>query len=141
MASENSIVIKRVFSASAERVFAAWTEVELLKQWMGPGKVTVSVAEVDLRVGGAYKLVMNDPEGATHIPSGTYEEIVPNEKLVFTWSWANADEVTRVTVELRELGDNETELTLTHVGFAETGVRDHHEECWKGCLDKLPAAL
>ena len=69
MASENSIVIKRVFAASAERVFAAWTQTDLLKQWMGPGPVTVSVAEVDLVVGGAYKLVMNNPEGGTHIPS------------------------------------------------------------------------
>jgi uncharacterized protein YndB with AHSA1/START domain len=141
MASENSIVIKRVFAASAERVFAAWTQSDLLKQWMGPGPVTVSVAEVDLVVGGAYKLVMNDPEGGTHIPSGTYEEIVANEKLVFSWSWADSDEVTRVTIELREVGNNETELTLTHVGFAATEVRDHHEEGWNGCLDKLATAL
>ena len=51
MTSENSIVITRVFAASAERIFAAWTEPDLLKQWMGPGEVTVSIAEVDLTVG------------------------------------------------------------------------------------------
>ena len=141
MTFENSIVIKRVLPASAERVFAAWTESDLLKRWMGPGAVTVSEAQVDLSVGGAYRIVMNDPKGETHIPSGTYEEIVPNEKLVFNWSWANVEEITRVTVELREISDNETELTLTHVGFAKTDVRDHHEEGWNGCLDKLPAAL
>ena len=78
---------------------------------------------------------------STHIPSGTYEEIVANEKLVFSWSWADSDEVTRVTIELREVGNNETELTLTHVGFAVTEVRDHHEEGWNGCLDKLAKAL
>ncbi len=141
MPTEISLVIKRTFAASAERVFAAWTQAELLKQWMGPGAVTVSVAEVDLTVGGAYKLVMNNPEGGTHIPSGSYEEIVLNEKLVFSWSWTDSDEITHVTIELREIGNNETELTLTHVGFAETGVRDHHEEGWNGCLDKLPAVL
>ena len=141
MSTENSLVIKRTFAASAERVFAAWTQPELLKQWMGPGPVTVSEAEVDLSVGGAYQLVMNDPKGDTHIPSGSYEEIVPNEKLVFNWTWANVEEVTRVTVELREIGDNETELTLTHTGFAEKEARDHHEEGWNGCLDKLPPAL
>jgi uncharacterized protein YndB with AHSA1/START domain len=141
MSTENSLVIKRTFAASAERVFAAWTRPELLKQWMGPGPVTVSEAEVDLSVGGAYRLVMHDPKGDTHIPSGTYEEIVPNEKLVFNWTWANVEEVTRVTVELREIGDNETELTLTHTGFAEKEARDHHEEGWNGCLDKLPPAL
>ncbi len=141
MSTGNSLVIKRTFAASAERVFATWTQPELLKQWMGPGPVTVSEAEVDLSVGGAYRLVMNDPKGDTHIPSGTYEEIVPNEKLVFNWTWANVEEVTRVTIELREISDNETELTLTHVGFAEKDARDHHEEGWNGCLDKLPPAL
>ena len=59
MATENSIVITRVFAAPAERIFAAWTDSELLKQWMGPGPVTVSIAEVDLTVGGSYTLVMN----------------------------------------------------------------------------------
>ena len=141
MATENSIVITRVFAAPAERIFAAWTDSELLKQWMGPGSVTVSIAEVDLTVGGSYTLVMNEPKGATHIPSGTYEEIVPNKKLAFNWKWATSDEVTHVAIELREIDDNETELTLTHTGFAETGVRDHHEEGWNGCLDKLPAVL
>ena len=91
MASENSIVITRVFAATAERLFAAWTQSELLKQWMGPGPVTVSIAEVDLTVGGSYTLVMNEPKGATHIPSGTYEEIVPNKKLAFNWKWATSD--------------------------------------------------
>ena len=141
MTSENSIVITRVFAASAERIFAAWTEPDLLKQWMGPGEVTVSIAEVDLTVGGSYTLVINDPKGATHIPSGTYEEIVPNEKLAFSWSWAGSDEVTQVPIELRKIDYNETELTLTHTGFAEAGVRYHHEEGWSGCLAKLPAVL
>lgn len=141
MTSENSIVITRVFAASADRIFAAWTEPDLLKQWMGPGEVTVSIAEVDLTVGGSYTLVINDPKGATHIPSGTYEEIVPNEKLAFSWKWADSEEVTQVAIELRKIDDNETELTLTHTGFAEAGVRDHHEEGWNGCLDKLPSVL
>ena len=141
MATENSIVITRVFAAPAERIFAAWTDSELLKQWMGPGSVTVSIAEVDLTVGGSYTLVMNDPKGATHIPSGTYEEIVPNEKLAFSWSWADSDEVTHVALEMRKIDDNETELTLTHTGFAEASVRDHHEEGWNGCLDKLTKVL
>ena len=51
MSTENSLVIKRNFAASAERVFAAWTRPELLKQWMGPGPVTVAEAEVDLSIG------------------------------------------------------------------------------------------
>jgi uncharacterized protein YndB with AHSA1/START domain len=141
MTNKNLVVIKRTLPASAARVFAAWTDAELLKQWMGPGKVTVSEAEVDLSVGGAYRIVMNDEEGKTHVPSGHYEEIVPNEKLVFSWQWAGIEEVTRVTIELREIGDNKTELTLTHAGINEAEARAHHDEGWNGCLDKMPAIL
>lgn len=46
-----------------------------------------------------------------------------------------------MTIELRETGDNETELTLTHTGFAKEDVRDHHNEGWNASMDKLPAAL
>ena len=62
MSTENSLVIKRTFAASAERVFAAWTRPELLKQWMGPGPVTVSEAEVDLSVGGDWLVESGEAE-------------------------------------------------------------------------------
>ncbi len=139
--TENSLVIKRTFAATPERVYQAWIDPALLTQWMGPGKVIVKEVEADPQVGGAYKIAMENPEGGSHTATGTYEEIVPNEKLVFNWTWADVDEVTLVTIELAATGDNETELTLTHTGFAESGVRDHHEEGWNGCLDKLPPVL
>ena len=139
--TDNTLVIQRKFSASAERVFQAWIDPAILVQWMGPGNITVSVAETDVRVGGAFKIVMDEPDGDSYTASGTYEEIVENEKLAFNWTWDHVDEVTLVTIDLREVGNNETELTLTHTGFAEKEARDHHEEGWNGCLDKLPPAL
>ena len=139
--TENTLVIKRTFAASAARVYAAWTDGDLLAQWMGPGEIKVTNAEADPRVGGEYIIAMVNPEGGTHTATGTYEEVVANEKLVFNWTWADVEEVTRVTIELRESGENETELTLTHTGFAEADVRDHHEQGWNACMDKLPAAI
>lgn len=141
MNARATLVIKRVLDASPERVYAAWTEPELVRQWFAPGDLTVPVAELDLRVGGEYRIVMRDGDGKTHSPSGTYEEIVPNERLVFTWKWANSELVTRVTVELRALGENETELTLLHEGFPDAETRDSHEQGWNGCLARLPTAL
>ncbi len=141
MNTGNTLVIKRTLAASPERVYQAWIDTALLAQWMGPGDIVVREAEADAKVGGAYKIVMVNPDGETFTASGTYEEVVPNEKLVFNWTWADAEEVTLVTVEFRAKGDSETQLIVTHTGFAKADVCDHHEQGWNGCLDKLPPIL
>jgi len=142
MAKRNSLVLTRVLPASREEVFASWTEEALIKQWFCPQEgMSVPVAEFDVREGGTYRLVVEDTEGKTYSPSGVYEKIVPNEKIIFSWKWADADLITRVTIELRALGDKETELTLTHEGFPDTEIRDRHIQGWEGCLAKLPDAF
>ena len=138
MAKGNSLVLTRVLPASREKVFAAWTEEAMIKQWFRPSEgVTVPVADLDVREGGAYRLVVQGTEGQTYSPSGIYEKIVPNEQLIFSWKWADSELITRVTIDLRDHGDNETELTLTHEGFPETDIRDRHTQGWEGCLAKL----
>ncbi|MFQ6005712.1 MAG: SRPBCC domain-containing protein [Woeseia sp.] len=132
------LVLTRVLSAPREKVFAAWTEPAMIKQWFCPSEgMTVQVAELDVREGGDYRLVVEDAEGETYSPSGTYEEVVPGEQLIFSWKWADSELITRVTIDLRALSDNETELTLTHEGFPETEIRDRHIQGWEGCLAKL----
>ena len=139
MAKGNSLVLTRVLPASREKVFAAWTEEALIKQWFCPQEgMTVPVAEFDVREGGTYRLVVEDTEGKTYSPGGVYEKIVTNEQLIFSWKWADSELITRVTIELRALGDKETELTLTHEGFPDTEIRDRHIQGWEGCLAKLP---
>lgn len=139
MADGNRLVLTRVLPAPREKVFAAWTDETLIKKWFCPQEgMTVPVAEFDVREGGTYRLVVEDAEGKTYSPSGVYEKIVTNEQLIFSWQWADSELITRVTIELRALGDNETELTLTHEGFPETEIRDRHIQGWEGCLAKLP---
>jgi uncharacterized protein YndB with AHSA1/START domain len=82
--SERELVITRVFDAPRELVFQTWTDPKHLVRWWGPKGFTNPVCEVDLRVGGAWRIVMRAPDGAEYPGGGVYREIVPPERLVFT---------------------------------------------------------
>ncbi len=141
MDAETSLVIKRVFAASQERLFAMWTNETLMKKWFCPGEgMTIPIAELDLREGGHYRIVMQNEDGETYSPSGVYETVQPNEVLVFSWKWADSNVTTRVTLNFRALGESETELTLTHEGFPDGDMRESHNEGWDGCLNRLEKA-
>ena len=141
MKGNKSLVIKRTFAASCERLYSMWTDADLLREWFCPGEdMTVPVAEADPREGGSYRIVMENKDGVTHSPSGVYETVVPNERLVFSWKWADSEVITRVTLDFRALSAKETELTLTHDGFPQTEMRDLHTEGWEGCLARLEQA-
>ena len=82
--ADYELVLTRLIDAPREKLFRCWTESALLKQWFAPLPYTTPVAEVDLRVGGGNRIVMRGPDGQEIPCPGTYLEIVPNEKLVFT---------------------------------------------------------
>ena len=88
---ERELVITRVFDAPRELVFKVWTDPKHLAQWWGPRCFTNPVCEVDLRVGGAWRIIMRAPDGAEYPGGGIYREIVRNEKLVFTNAALNKD--------------------------------------------------
>jgi uncharacterized protein YndB with AHSA1/START domain len=82
---ERELTLTRVFDAPRGLVFQAWTEPEHLKQWWGPHGFTTPTCEVDLRVGGAWKIVMRFPDGSNeHTMQAVYREILPPERLAFT---------------------------------------------------------
>lgn len=140
--TETTLQINRTFSAPRERVFRAWTEPEALKQWFVPGEeVFTASAEVDLRVGGKYRLVMQSSTGERYIAAGTYREIRFPEKLVFTWSFEGSDMgETLVSLEFHDRGGS-TELVLTHEFFPNKEQRDRHNMGWNSCLDHLASSL
>lgn len=133
-----SLAIVRKLDAAPAKIWRALTEPEMLRQWMGPSDAfTVAVAETDLREGGRYRIVMVSPDGQEHDVSGVYREIVPNKKLVYTWAWKSTPErESLVTIELRA-EDRGTRFTLRHEQLADEESRDHHEQGWNGCLDRL----
>jgi uncharacterized protein YndB with AHSA1/START domain len=136
-ATKPSLTLKRRFKAPPAQVFAAWTDPEKVKLWMGPGQMKALIAESDTRVGGRYHWVMQSPEGEQHDVSGVYREVVPNEKLVFTWAWKSTPErESLVTVEIKPDGTGSL-MTLTHEQFFDTDARDRHQNGWDGALDKM----
>lgn len=139
MTDDKTLVIDRVFKASPERVFAAFTDTAQLAQWYGPEGMRTEVFENEVRPGGRYSLVMRSDEGEHHL-SGAYEEIDPPKKLVMTWKWKTGEITSRVTIELSPEGDA-TRLRLTHTGFAEASDAAAHNQGWTSSLSSLEQYL
>lgn len=148
---DTTLTLSRTFHAKREAVFKAWTDPQALMRWFAPSDdFSVPLAEVDLRVGGQYRLQMKSPKGDLYTLKGTYREVVVPEKLVFTWFWSGGchcgsagfvpEHETLVTVELREHGAS-TEVLLIHEYFMSEAERDDHCDGWSGCLNRLPQAL
>jgi uncharacterized protein YndB with AHSA1/START domain len=132
-----SLTIKRRLNAPAAKVYAAWTEPEKIAAWFGPEGVVTVRTEMDVRVGGRFRIVMRAPDGEEHDVSGDYREVVPNERLVFSWAWRSTPERdSLVTVTLKADGDG-TILTLLHEQFFDELARDRHNFGWTGAIDKL----
>ncbi len=132
-----SLTIKRRFKAPPEKVFNAWADPEKVKYWMGPGEVKVLRTEGDARTGGRFRWVMRAPDGEDHDVSGTYREVIPNEKLVFTWAWKSTPErESLVTLTFKSDGGG-TLMTLLHEQFFDETARDRHQHGWTNAMDKL----
>jgi len=142
LSPDTALTIRRTLPARRERVFRAWTDPGALREWSCPVGMTVASAEVDLRVGGLYRIAMQPPDKASaSIAYGTYREIHPPERLVYTWQWEGGEMgETLVTVEFRDLGE-QTEVVLVHELFPGADVRDKHAQGWASCVDHLQQAL
>ena len=132
-----TLVVRRRIHATPEKLFAAWTQPEHLVRWWGPEGVTCSEAEIDLRVGGAYRLANRFPNGSVVWIAGVFELIEPPHRLIYTWKLESQSGSTeRVTVYFERL-DGSTEVIVTHERIADEAARTGHERGWAGCLDSL----
>jgi len=144
-ATERELVITRLFDAPRELVFRMWTDPEHLAKWWGPTGFTAPSVEVDVTEGGAWRTCMRDSaDGAEYWSSGVYLEVVPPEKLVFSFRWdpreGQPDEDTLVTVTFADR-DGKTELTFHQSGFVTDASRDGHLDGWRETLDDLAGRL
>jgi uncharacterized protein YndB with AHSA1/START domain len=138
----DTLRIERTFRAPAARVFDAFTNPDVMRRWwQAEHHWETASAEVDLRVGGAVRVVMRDPAAdAEYGGGGRYTEIDPPRRLAFTWLWDG--DTTRMLIEIDfEERDGVTVVRLTHSGlWDEDAVRDH-DDGWSNAFDNLDAAL
>lgn len=137
MSESIRIEIRRVIRATPARLFAAWTEPDQLRAWWGPAGVSCSAAEIDLRVGGRYRITNAVPGGGEVIIAGVFERIEIDRELVYTWSVGGAAAPSRVIVRFEPRGPETTEVVVVHERIADRSTADDHRGGWVGCLDGL----
>lgn len=141
--SEATLTVRRTYPVPRSRLFKAWSDPADLMKWFAPPGLDTPVAEIDFRVGGTYRFGMRRlSEGSLIFVSGTYREIVPPSRIVFTWSFETHFEVkdSVVTIDFLDVPGG-TELVLTHELLPTTKERDSHEAGWTGILEKLAGSL
>jgi uncharacterized protein YndB with AHSA1/START domain len=138
-----ALKLERTVRADRDQAFAAWTQPELLKVWSAPEGMSIPEGEQELRVGGPWRVVMEEPDGTRHEAFGRYREITPPERLVYIHAWrlagsdgAESTPETVVTVELHPVPGG-TRVVLTQEGFATPQSRDGHRGGWASALNRL----
>ena len=132
--------MRRILSATPEQVFKAFTDPDSYSRWWGPPGCSSTVTQLDLEVGGTYRLDMTLPDGTLTGLHGTYREIDPPKLLSYSFQWEGDDLETLVTVELEPHAEG-TELILTHEGFTDQERCDMHEQGWAGSLYRMVEVL
>ena len=141
-----SLTLVRRIAARPSIVFEAITTPEGVATWWGPDDAPVLGAEMDARVGGAYRVRFRTLDGREHEARGEFLEVVPPRRVVMSWRWAHGGEpdeegrTSRVEFDLAPIADG-TELTFTHGGLATDVSRDSHKWGWSGAFDKLVRRL
>lgn len=142
MPERHVLEIRRTFDATAEEIFEALRDPELLREWAAPDEHRTEAVETDFREGGSYRRRMRFPDGSVHLLRGEYLEIEPPRRLVYTYRWETIPDApdTVVEIDLRER-DGGTELRLVHSGFEAGETADDHRGGWESCLDRLAKLL
>ena len=136
----DELLITRTFDAPPAVVFALWSDPNHFKQWMGPQGFDCLEAEIDFRIGGAYRAMIKSDEYGESWFGGVYREIERNRRLVFTFAWDNdgpsAGVETLVTITFEER-DGKTVQTFHQRPFTSVERRDSHVGGWSEAFDKL----
>jgi uncharacterized protein YndB with AHSA1/START domain len=133
----SSLHLTRSLAAPAAAVWRAFTDPVALATWFWPAASFGTTAEVDLRPGGRFRIAA--PRRGFAV-SGSYVEVEPPGRLVFTWRWDGEADETLVTVTLTATGVG-CELDLRHDRFPDVASRDGNAQGWSDCLDRLPGWL
>jgi uncharacterized protein YndB with AHSA1/START domain len=149
MSADRELVLTRLINAPREKVYRAWTDPKLLKQWFAPKPYTTPVVEIDVRPGGSAYFVMRGPDGKDLPNRGVYLEVVPNEKLVSTDAYVKAWEpsekpfMTLILTFEDEGGKTRYTARVRHWTVADREVHEKmgFHEGWGLCTDQLEALV
>jgi uncharacterized protein YndB with AHSA1/START domain len=139
LAEKPALSLQRRYPVAPEKVWRAWTDPQALKQWWGPGgPEAVSLVQLDVRVGGRFRIVFGGPQGDEHEVQGTYKEVVANRRLAFTWTWPRTtpERESLVTITFKPAAGG-TELEFVHAQHFDEKVRDGHLRGWTEAFVKL----
>ena len=149
MSADRDLTLTRLIAAPREKLYRAWTEPELLKQWFAPLPYTTPVVEVDVRPGGAAYFVMRGPDGKDLPNRGVYLEVVPNQRLVstdaYTKAWEPSEKpfMTLILTFEDEAGKTRYTARVRHwtVADRETHEKMGFHQGWGICTDQLTALV
>ena len=133
------LTLERTYPVAPEKVWRAWTDPEALKRWWAPRPGDrVSVCELDVRVGGRFRIVFGPEGGEQNECAGEYLEVEKHRRLVFTWHWPRStpERVSRVAISFLPSGAG-TELAFRHDRFYDQAAADNHKRGWSAALGKL----
>ena len=139
--NEHALRLTRMIAADPETVFAAWTEPEHMKHWSAPEGMDVPFIEVDLKVGGRFRLTMRNAEGSEFKAFGEYREVDPPERVSYTWDWENPEfqmGETLITVDFNPV-EGGTEVVMRHELIPTEKFAADHTQGWTSCLNRLEA--
>ena len=143
--SDREIVMTRVFDAPRELVFEAHSSCEHMERWWGPRKYTVIDCKMDFRPGGEWRIVHRGPDGEEYGFRGEFREIVPPEKIVWTFEFEGMPGHVSVETLTLDEQDGKTKLTATSLwdsvedrdGMLETGMQEGAAETWDRLAELL----
>jgi uncharacterized protein YndB with AHSA1/START domain len=148
-ANSHELTLTRIIDAPPDKVYRAWTEPELMKQWFAPLPFTTPMVEIDVRPGGSNLVVMQDPEGREYPNRGVYLEVVKNQKLVitdaYTSAWQPSAKPFMTLILTFEEMDGKTKYTARVLHWTEEDRATHEQmgfhEGWGQCADQLAALV
>jgi uncharacterized protein YndB with AHSA1/START domain len=122
--SGREIVISRVFAAPRELVWEVWTDPKHMVEWWGPEGFTMTIQQMDLRPGGAWRHILHGPDGTDYPGTGVFLEIVKPERIVYSLSGGRKGEVQFESTWTFEEQGEKTKVTL-RMFFPSAEMRDY----------------
>ena len=139
MRNDKILRLERIFAATPQQLFDAWTKADQLVRWWGPEGCTTPHCDLDIRQGGAWITTMRHNDGSENTVSGVYRLIEPPRRLVFTWAWHNdgaRGHESEVALDFEPV-DGGTRMVLVQKTFQSDEQCDKHRMGWTSSFNDL----